>query len=286
MRSLDELQRCRVPGVHLKRVRHATARHKVYAVHTHQPELSRHGGGDPTDDVPHAVVRVGEDVPAVSEAARAERAVACEEARDSQGHRSAPVGREHDRAGRARDPLLQIAPCRHGPAPPGHDPAAAARGARLQEPPPPGWAARGTQADRGGRQSVGRERSCQPHGVPHSPQHRWRIAPQSAAPRERPHCSGMVLEARDVGHDVTRDAARSPQRRAHAEASPPLRPRDQDRRRPGAQIEIAEAVHGDDVIPRPRGRFGEPTRRNAGDEHAGRHHARPRRRRAWSREMT
>src|SRR5207237_10034937 len=113
---LDRVEGGRVSRIYLERIGHAAARHEVDAVDSHEAKLAGDGIGDPARAVGQTGVGPAEDVPAIPEGPGAERPLAREQARHAQRHRATPVRGEHDRAGYARDPLLQVAPDRHAPA--------------------------------------------------------------------------------------------------------------------------------------------------------------------------
>src|SRR6266702_1724737 len=195
---------------------------------------------------------------------------------------AAGVGGEHDRARYAGDALLQIAPARHTsarasppspssapssvPSLPRRDPTAAARRVGFHEPSEPGRRAGRGEPHLRRREAARHERLRHAERIPHPSQDPRGIAPQRAAPGEGFDGTGVVLEARDVAHRVARDTARRPRRRAGAE--PAGLARYHDGLRADAQVQVAKAVHGDDVVPRARGRFRETAGGDAGDEDA------------------
>src|SRR5436309_1543262 len=80
------------------------------------------------------------------------------------------------------------------------------------------------------------------------------VAPEGARPGQGAHGARVVLEARPVHHRVALERARRGDGGARAE--PPSHPGDAHDGRAGDEIQVAVAVHGDDLVPGARRRLG------------------------------
>ena len=207
------------------------------------------------------------DVPAPPVAADAQRAAADELLADAEQRRGAPVGDGRRRARQPRDALLDDDARRQPPAAPLAHAAAAAAADRLAQP-----AARAVGPRRrvgGGERARVREPGGAQRGAEHAPgrarAERLRGAAEQRAPGREPRDEvGPVLEPGAVD-----DASAAPVRRRPR--APPSRLRvevaqERHARAQALQVEVAEAVEGEHLVPVARRELGQHARADRDEE--------------------